>query len=196
MVAAVAPSFRPPLTGSTLSFLQEKNAPLVGVRFSLVCESLLSCEEGQSGQQTDRVGSTAAEAMIVVCFQACGEPTVREWKLEAHSDPNVPGIRAIATGHTDSGDANERPQVKTFADSIAVGNEQKAGFQIVSRNRVATATDRIDAEPRLELELVTEEIAQAEYLRWQGKQSAARITNSERQSGVDSQLDSTGAVSR
>ena len=60
--------------------------------------------------------------MVVVRFEACGEPVIREWKLEPHSDADVPGIRAIATRHTDSRDANERPQVQTLADSIAVGD--------------------------------------------------------------------------
>jgi len=86
-------------------------------------ESLLSSEEGQSGKQPDRVGPTPAEAMIVIGFQARGEPAVREWKLEPHSDAEVPGIRAIATRHTDSRDAREGPQIKTLSDAIAVGDE-------------------------------------------------------------------------
>jgi hypothetical protein len=134
--------------------------------------------------------------MIVIGLEACSQPAVREWKLEPDSNADVPGIRAIATRDTDSGDANEGPQVKTLTDSITVGDEEKAGFQIVSGHRVASATYRIDAEPRLELELVTEEITQAEYLGWQRKESAARISNSERQAGVDSQLDPARPVTR
>ena len=68
--------------------------------------------------------------MVVIGLEACSQPAIREWKLEPHSDTDVPGIRAIATRHTDSRDADEGPQVKTLADAITVGDEQKAGFEI------------------------------------------------------------------
>ena len=207
MVVVVAPSFRPPSTGSPLSFSKKKRTLGRGAFFfgmwrarlsgePAYVDRLLTREEGESGQQADCVGSSSGEAMLVVGFKARCQPVIREWKLEPHSDADVPGIRAISTRHTDPGDADERPEVKVLADAVAVGDEQKAGFEIVSRDRIAPTTDRIDAEPRLELELVTEEIAEAEYLRRERKQSAARITNSEREAGVDSQLDRAGPVTR
>jgi len=132
-------------------------------------ESLLSREEGETDQQADRVGSTAAEAMLVVRFQACGQSAVREWKLEASADAGVSLIRVSGTRHADSGNPKERSEVKAFADAITVRDEQKTRFEVVGRDRISSAAYRIDAEPRLELQLVTEEIAQAEYLRRQRK---------------------------
>ena len=134
--------------------------------------------------------------MLVVGLKARSEPVIREWKLEARASSDKTGARVTWTGDADSGDPEEGAKIEALADAIAVGNEQKAGFETVSGERVATATARLQAELRLELEFVADEIAEAKYLRWKRKQTAARATNSERKAGIDSQLEWTGAVPR
>ena len=157
--------------------------------------SVLSCEEGQPGQQVDRIESFTPEAMLVVGFKPRSKAAIRKWKLETRASSDEAGACVTWTGDADSGDPEEGAKVEALPDPIAVRNEQKPGFETVGGERVATATARLQTELRLELELVAEEISQAEYLSRERKQSAARATNSERKPGVNSHLEWARAVS-